>query len=223
MLPPMPKPADRPTSDGTPILLLGLFLLLLAFFIVLNALSTFEATKARQVLESVGKTFSPHRAKPGLSSRLGPRTGEALSLEEIERIVATEIPLARVEKPGDGRLLRLTLPVQALFQPDAAAFLTERSVLLDRMAAILAAPPTGVRYDLEFLLGGEGAALTADALAVGRAGLFARRLRSRGAPADRIAIGAAGVARDEVVLRFLIRPADEPRPDFRGASDAIDR
>lgn len=223
MRPELPTTGDRPSADGTPVLLLGLFLLLVAFFIVLNALSTFETTKARQVLESVGKTFSPHRASPGLSSRLGPRTGEALSLDEIERIVATEIPLARIEKPGDGRLLRLTLPVDALFRRNSSAFVSARSMLLDRMAAVLAAPPAGLRYELEFLLAGDGAALTADALAVGRAGQFARRLRSRGAPADRIAIGAAGGAPDEIVLRFLIRPADEPRPDFRGASDVADQ
>ncbi|MHA1567830.1 MAG: flagellar motor protein MotB [Alphaproteobacteria bacterium] len=223
MAPGIAKPTEEPTADGTPVLLLGLFLLLLAFFIVLNALSSVEKNKARQVLESVGETFSRHRASPGLSARLGPRTGETHALEEIERIVATEIPLARIEKPGDGRMLRLTLPIDTLFRPDAAAFLDERSALLDRMAAILAAPPAGSRYDLEFLLGGDGAAFIADALAVGRAGLFARHLRRRGAPADRIAIGAAGGAEGEVVLRFLIRPVDEPRPNFSGASDVSGR
>ena len=44
-------------SDAGTITFLSLFLLLLAFFILLNALSTIEETKTREVLTSVAATF----------------------------------------------------------------------------------------------------------------------------------------------------------------------
>ena len=51
------KPPEN-NSSGSQVLALGLFIMLLAFFIVLNALSTFDEQLARPVIASLERTFA---------------------------------------------------------------------------------------------------------------------------------------------------------------------
>lgn len=205
----------EPFKDTSLLMFLGLYLLLLAFFIMLNSISSYEIEKSRAVIKGLGIAFSQGSGKENATSQSGVILGNTRSLEAVRRIFEAAIPLAEIEQPVAGRILSVSLPMDALFVPGSTALKSDQDGLLEQLAASLGAPPPGMRFDMEFVVGVEGGAAkdTALPLPVLRAGLFARALRQRGAPADGMSIGV-DTARDKVRLRFHLVPENERHLDF---------
>jgi hypothetical protein len=82
---------------GQHLLGLSLFIMLLAFFIVLNAISSFEQTKVRPVMESLGETFAAKISQEGNDqpSPVADSTqsnGEGDTLDRLEALFRAQIP-----------------------------------------------------------------------------------------------------------------------------------
>ncbi len=122
---------------------LSLFLLLLAFFILLNALATFEETKSRAVISSVAATFQtkvePSAVAEILISTLGPVPQPEDVTADVERLWVTAVPIAKVETLTEGRVLQLSVPQNDLFVGGAATVRADRDDLLRATATALAA------------------------------------------------------------------------------------
>ena len=106
-------------GSGSQILALGLFLMLLAFFIVLTTLSTFDEEQAAPVLASLEKAFAPRVyrqdvaqttiAAPAESNNLG------TSLERIAGLFRTRIPGTKVHAERAG-ILHVAVKTSDLFE-----------------------------------------------------------------------------------------------------------
>ena len=146
-------------KDTGPIMFLSLFLLLLAFFILLNALSSFEETKSRKVIESVASTFQTqveHRQfREILISTLGPVPEPEELLEEVERLWITAIPLTEVEVLSEGRIMQFELPVNDLFVGGRTDVRGDRADLVKASALALAARMEGFIPEMQFVIGVE--------------------------------------------------------------------
>lgn len=146
---------QKPRETG-PLLFLSLFLLLLAFFILLNALSTFEERKTRAVISSVAATFQTDTEQVSsaqiLISTLGPVPLPQEVLEDVERLWVTAVPLARIDRLTDGRLLELAVPLTELFVGGEAAVRLDRDDLMRATAQALAAKPVGFVTHLRIAL-----------------------------------------------------------------------
>ena len=135
--------------DSGNIIFLSLFLLLLAFFILLNALATIEETKSREVLTSVAATFrsvvdSETQAQILISDLgLTPETHEVL--EALEQLWITSVPVTRVERLTRGQVLQLTVPANELFLGGQTALRADREQLFDRTSLVLGRRPTVTR------------------------------------------------------------------------------
>lgn len=223
MLSPMRPRPDHGLSGTTITLFLSLFLLLLAFFLVLNAHSTYDESRADAVLASLGETFADRRGEAegsytgGVGNVVMP--GRAF-LDEVSAIVEAEIPAVVQDRTRRGAVLEARLRADALFEDGSAALRGPRWRLLDRLIAALAAAPKGVKYEMEFIAGSDydsteslqqgatplqGAASSkGESLAMARAGTFARAMVARGAPPAALAIGMDGSGPDRVRLRFRV-------------------
>ncbi len=196
---------------------LSLFLLILAFFIVLVAYSTIEESKSRAVINSLTSTFTTFQksgAKPtDFTSKEGDVLGRQEFQEQVTGIFSTTLQVAKVEVVKPGRLMRATMPAKAMFvdgenrvRPNVLAF-------FDRISASLGTPPPGLKFDMEFVIASpyreDGKMAVEETLEMTRAGAFARAMTSRGAPPDSISIGLAAPGayqgEDQVVLRFYMR------------------
>lgn len=135
------KPPPR-KETGT-LMFLSLFLLLLAFFILLNSLSTLKETKSRAVLSSVSATFRTEDiseiSAEILVSTLGPVPEPAAVIDEVERLWLTAVPVTRVERVTAGDDMILDLPVTQLFVGAEARVRDDRTALIDATASALAA------------------------------------------------------------------------------------
>ncbi len=201
----MASPASRAGTSGnaTILLYLSLFLLLLVFFIVLNAHSMPRDYRVKAVLGSVERSFAP-------PAEAGPRTPTPTNdgataaarggLQRLGDLFEAELGVVKVEHVGQGRMMVATMAASELFEGGSAFVRHERMGLLDRVARELG-DRGGARLDMDFLIavGGEagGTAHTGDPVA--RAAAMARALVIDHAPADAIAVGLepgeAGTAR----------------------------
>ncbi len=211
------QPED--TGASTTALFLSLYLIILAFFILLNAYSHRQETRTAAVLGSLGTTFSEAfvSATGPLEAARGPDAFGALGEleDEVRELFESVIPLVKVTPYLRYSQLLVEVPVDGMYAPGEASVRAEAAGLLDRLAEILRREMPGQRFELEAVvsLPGSGARKAGPGrdLAARRAAVLARELGARGVQPDAV---AAGVADGEVAalrLSLFIREADEPR------------
>jgi len=217
-------PAGRGSNTYLPFL--SLYLLVLAFFILLVSISTLEDVKSRAAMKSLTAVFStvlPSTDETSTSEQAGFQSGQVFQ-EEITGIFATSLQVAKVEVVQKGRSMRVLVPAEALFESGTPKLKEALSPLLDRLVATLGRRPPGVHHDIEFVIGSAVASTdalpTGETLEVARAGAFAREMLSRGAPPDGIAAGLRAGAPEDVALWFFARSRDELRIDYSAAGAA---
>ncbi len=214
---------DKVVGGGSAPLFLGLFLLILAFFILLVSISTVEKVKSKAVMNSLNSTFTTILPSGSSSSVLDIEEGEInageLFQQEITDIFTSSIEVAKIEIVHPGRLMRVRIPSDSLFFIGKSKIRDSRFPFLDRIVAALSNRPAGLRYDMEFVIGAkyvDGRSLPiAGTLGISRAGVFARDLIARGAPTDSISIGLKPGDPTEAVIWFYVRSANEARLKFK--------
>jgi hypothetical protein len=187
----------------------SVFLLLLAFFILLNSLSTVQSHRAGAVRHSVETAFGlivPPAPRPDAAEALA---GAARMVESLGDLFVSEIPVAKIEATGKrGRTLVVTLPVRTLFVGDESVR-PETLGLLTRVADALTSTAGGAEIRLEFLVAtadspGDGDDLTG----LRRAAAFGAALAEAGAPASRVTVGLE--KGEDGWARLLFTVADAP-------------
>ncbi len=216
------------SGSQTTALFLSLYLLVLAFFIVLVTISSLEDVKSKAVMDSLTSTFSsllpPSTDLTIFASREGDvLAGEAFQ-DEVSDLFATNIQIAKVEIVQPGRLMRVSLPADSLFVENSTEIREAQIPLLDRVVASLSGTIPGLRNDMEFLIasstGEDGSLPTGETLETARAGAFAEAMMARGVPPHSVAVGLRPGAPAEIVMRFFVRPEDEARVRFTPTPEA---
>ena len=216
-------PAKKDVEDKNIILFLGLFLLLLAFFIVLNSISTIVEEKTYVVLTSVSLTFGWEGSAGRELNPPATVEGKFLSPEEFHEKVAdlvkTAFPFAQVKIITPDRLMQISMPPESLFVADEPRLRSDAVTILGDIADALGRSPLGVRYETEAVVAGPwitGRELAqGETLEIARSGALAAELAAAGAPPGTVVAGVDHDESGEVRLRFYVRSEDEPRVDFR--------
>ena len=230
-------PQDQARGGNTIALFLALYLLILAFFILLVTISTREQVKSTAVMNSLTSTFAavlpPSTDLTAFIAKEGDVIAGEVFQERVTGIFATVVRVAKVDVVLPGRLMRVTLPVEALFHSEEARVRDSHSDLLDRLVAAISSRPPGLRFDMEFVVGvarGVGASggtqsdgRSARRLAMNRAGQFAREVEGRGAPPDSVSIALSTEHPADVVIWFHVRDVAESRLRFVLPPSAADR
>ncbi len=216
-------PPHRRLNDPNTGLFLGLYLLLLAFFAFLTAISKFDEDKSKSVIESVALTFSSSIPMGG--GALMDPSEVAIGIEgrkfqdNLTALFEESMPLARVSIIEAGRVMEVVFAAEDLFVSAGAEMRPGLLVLANRLAAVLVGHPPELRFEIEAIMGmredlGVSDGGGADTgLAVGRAGVLARALHDAGSPPGSVAVGLEARAPGQVRLRFYVRGKDR-RPDF---------
>ncbi len=211
----VPTSRDRQGSSNT-VLLLSLMLILLAFFILLNSLSEFEAGRAHAVIESVNRAFNGKIESgdrtPAHSASLGALPEAEAKMREVASLFEAIVPAARAKRIRRAKAVRVELPAASLFRPAGVGLRPGSEILIQRLARLLARGGRGgPSYDLEVLLGlgappagGAGPVTPGPgSLEVRRAALLAQRLIEEGLPPPGLSIGL--LPGQPGMLRFVVR------------------
>ncbi len=209
---PSPGEGDGKADPGL-VALLSLQLLLLAFFILLTALSRFEQDRVHRVVESVtdsfGVPFVASAPQPAAHGSLGFHEAMKPIVEELRRVAAATLPVElEIELRRDGEL-RIEIPDDLLF---GAADATPRATVRPLLTAVARAL-NGPRFEARpWALDASARAVPlpgrdragAQELAVRRAAATARSLAALGLERARLAAGLLDDGRRS--LRLTVRP-----------------
>lgn len=208
-------------GNSTFFLFLALYLLVLAFFILLVSFSTLEDVKAKTAMKSLTATFStilPSTDPTALQSEDSSASGQAFQ-EQVTGIFATSLQVAKVEIVQPGKLMRIVVPTEELFQPNKAKVREAQTALLDRIIATLSGRPVGMRHDLELVMGSrfvkDKDLSTERNMELRRADAFVREMLSRGVPPDSVTVGIKPGNPDQIIMWFYVRSIDELRENLK--------
>ena len=202
--------ADRTEGEGALVTLLSLKLLLLAFFILLNARSELEALKARAVLESVNQAFDGRlyveTNEATLGAAVGPLDGTELFLTDVGQIFAGMLPAVYREVTPGGGLMTLDLPASSVFARGDTRLQAGRSRLLERLnERLLQAGDEQLDYRVALLHAADPSDGAARQLKVERVARLAAYLVRGGQPADAITVGLHEAPKDFIRFEFRVR------------------
>lgn len=204
-----PFESDGPEDRGT-IYSLGIFLLLLAFFILLGAIARLDDVKSRGVMSSVAATFrsnvDPQAFSELFVSQLGNIVEPAVLLEGIEGLWLTAVPVTRVEVLQPGRTMELSVPLRELFVGRTAALRADRMELFKHTIAALSVPIPDQVLQLSAFSGPERRPRAGEgALAFERAVAVATALEALGTPPEALSAGLDPASAGRFRLRFAFR------------------
>lgn len=219
-----PSPFDQAVDgaeagDQTTQVFVSLYLILLAFFMVMNSISNQEVARAGVVLESVNQRFKrpfPPVARLDLLARERIDAHNAEFYEEVRAIFAGLLGFpGKFTAPG-GDVMQAEFPAEVLFPLNEVEVRADQTRFLSALADLLTRAGTGERRQVEFVLTAPDAVLQDERpwqnRDLRRAATLARELEDRGVPAQAIASGLAIGKSAMIKLRFIseqLGPGDE--------------
>lgn len=163
------KETENVNSDGKvgQLLNLSLFIMLLAFFIVLNSLSTFDEQKSRPVMESLESTFTSRVQRfdeaPSTTESPEQSQGEGRSIDRIEALFKAQIPGLDYEKDDKNGTMTVHMSFDDLMteilkikgtnlQTESVAQISYDTLFLSMLIAVLKTEETGHLYEMDMVL-----------------------------------------------------------------------
>ena len=114
---------DESSGNTTPVFFLSLFLLILAFFILLVSITTFEDVKSQAVMDSLTSTFATVLTISSDPTQFLAKDENVFAgqqfQDQISDIFLTAIPVAKVELVQPDNKLHATFPIDSMFAADS--------------------------------------------------------------------------------------------------------
>jgi hypothetical protein len=190
---------------------LSLFLLLLAFFIMLNSLAQFEARRTRAVLGSLAATFNVSDPD-GNSRTLGSCVGHVQAVDDLERditgLLRTLVGFGSFELIRTGNLLSTSIDNDILYADNASASEALKN-LVEPVAGLLAEASGEVTIETTAYArpaGGKvvGARRAAIKMAAGRAGTAVRTFTEFGVLPGQLVVALEDGDPDQTRFEFRV-------------------
>lgn len=188
---------------------LSLFILLVAFFVLLNANSTLDFNRSADVIESLRDAF-PSSVEESATVELGEVGGGAAAerlRNTLQQSIELYLPEARVEIAKGGATMVVTVAVDAVLRADGG-LRPEAARFVSSAGALLAAAPPRFRYTMAALLPADGTdEEPASPSVAGAAGLASAALAA-GAPSGAVSAGlVVGDPSPDLRMLFSVEPA----------------
>jgi hypothetical protein len=205
---------EADARESSALLFIGLMILLIGFFILLNNASRVENARSRAVMGSVTSTFDPTKKQPNavhaFTADIGAVLQDGTLSHKLDALIETAFPLARVFEAKPGRVYEVDLPVSTMWIGESDDLSAPGRRFVAQSASILSRPPGGVVYRLESWLDpAEGAAR---AHAIQRVSNVANALVAAGAPREAVDSGLRMGKPTVIHLVFSVHPADGAAP-----------
>jgi len=201
-------------SEGTMGLFVALYLIMLAFFILLNAVSEPAVSKAADAMESVNTTFKESRQidnKPTIDPSAADLAAKDQVLRKVGRAFLAEMKLPGRFGTNGGNTFEVQFPSENLFQRGSLRVRPDVTHFLDQLVEAVQSAPSGRRQQLAILFGsGTGSVdremTRAQEIAVRRAGALARHLERQGIADGVFTTGFTAIPEGEIKAVFWSRP-----------------
>ena len=152
------KSNNSSVQVGTSQLFLSLFLLLLAFFIFINSVSTYKEKKTTDVVESIRASF-PAVVSSKQFFQLRSLKKSVVSptvFNELDELFQHLFRDRKLKISFDNKIAQIDIPVNLIFEKATAVRLDKLETLLVRLAAIIARAENEYPVGTEIVFGYEG-------------------------------------------------------------------
>ena len=209
---------DNPST----VVFLSLYLILLAFFILLTSISFRDDTRVDAAMGSVTSTFGVHIPEPTKPETKGTEgkfeDAPRAFINVVRKLFNENLPALKLPIVAKNGTMRVQVPILDLYKRGESDIRLRSQPLLGGVADGLALQNDEWRFEVEIILGA-GASLPGGGnvgknLQVRRAGSFARHMRSLGAPAHSIRTGVRAGDAETAQLSFYIRDVKKAQLDF---------
>ncbi len=212
------------SGDSNQVLALALFIMLLAFFIVLSTLSSFQEEKIESIMGSIENTFatkadSIYLRRPSVSSFTSDsgKEGQVNRLEELEALFNSQITAISMEVDPERGTMWVQVDYETFYRAISALGTTplegedgeELPPFLPTLVSLLRTNTNNTVYRMDIILNTEQ-----DAVAIidtnsaafrserNRVGLLARLLEEEGLPPRQMSVGLSKSQPDTLDLVF---------------------
>jgi hypothetical protein len=219
----MPQKIDKKEHNSASIsqVFLSLFLLLLAFFVFLNSISSFEKNKSYDVAKSVRANFANLAGKGDNIDLIGKVKNDKINVNTakiLENIFNFVIPTIAVKKNNQSDNIEFNIPLKSLFDVSSGLPTKKATLILNEIGGVLKLQGDKQPIKLEifmgyrFLLSG----LKLDEGLKSKVTFLVDTLLRAGAPKGLFSIGLEPGNQEEVRFRFSIAQSQNGHHD--GAS-----
>ena len=152
------KSNNSSVQVGTSQLFLSLFLLLLAFFIFINSVSTYKEKKTTDVVESIRASFPAIVSSKQLFQlrSLKKSVVSPTVFNELDELFQHLFRDRKLKISFENKIAQIDIPVNLIFEKATAVRLDKLETLLVRLAAIIARAENEYPLGTEIVFGYEG-------------------------------------------------------------------
>lgn len=194
----------KPTPSRNPSLptLVGLFILILCFFVVLTSISLRDERRERSVMASLERTFSGQGMAVPSSEDQPPEQQARHMLGNLRAKLGAEVPLVSGVTPETSDVLVLNLPRNLVFAGSGVDLAPGFSQILAQTSQALKSGPADFAYEIEVGI----TAPTLDDKAVAAGAAIAGALRAAGFANDTAMVSLTEAAAPGIALTIRLRP-----------------
>jgi hypothetical protein len=206
-------PPSEPPASNSIFLFVSLYLVMLAFFILLNTISKVERKKQTDAFKSLSETFSPGTddAIPYIQG-LGNFGGELSATHffgPVGKLAKEMISLSDADIIETGNTMVLRIPAGTFYVQGSPEIQAKQRAFMNTLADELTKLGDKATITLQMSIGlaGDGSDQTAVQLPIMRAGNFARVLTSMGVSENAVYVGVIPGANPDVIeMKFTANP-----------------
>lgn len=214
MSPPTLQTLDIPAKEGSSssVLMVALYLVLLAFFILLNALAFTDQQRSEEAIQSVNSSFKGQEEGVKLLTKVP----KSLSMEiiikrhydDLRHMAEDYINAKELKVVQHGKALVVSFPSAALFQPDSTFIKDDKRAFLKHVSASVYPGIPGTRVEIQIIGSSrnylEGDLEEESKLELLRIGTLARFLSVSSVPQEQIFTGMIPGKEKIITLRFEV-------------------
>lgn len=195
-------PKQQESELNSTALFLSLYLVLLAFFILLNSISHPDGKKTGEVVSSVNIAFEANHdeqnfiIKKSVEVPVGDDIQLGGYLAALEEVVAKEVQLVSVDN-SQGNVMQAIFPIAAFFASKKAYILPNKQPFMTEMAKTLKED-----ISVEIVLTTES--YDDSKLAISRLATLATRLETLGVDDGNIHVGVIPSSKEQIQLSFVV-------------------
>ena len=214
----------KSAGDQTTGIFVSLYLIVLAFFMVMNSISNQEQNKVSAVTESVTRAFrnpfEPDADFIDVTSSEDSVTPNDEFYDQIQGVFASLVGFDGKFPSQGGHIISVNFSVNDLFERGTAQFRIDQQEFLNQLSSFLKGGRQSEKREIEFLVS------TGDTLPAGpqywkdlnilRAGAIVEKLEDMGVAPDQISIGVVGKGDKRIKVTFFNRERIGSRQSLSG-------
>jgi hypothetical protein len=202
--------AQSPKEVDNAPLFVSVYVVILAFFIVLNSMSKVDQSKLENLVESVNQAFNMPSKVFTTKEKDDGGLNEVVAqfFNEVQNWAQTIFKIDGLEIIKKGNTMLVRIPTNKIFSEGKAEFTESSEPKVKELARLLSGWMQNFRLTAEIVIETSGYELanekTLEILAIERAGLFAETLTEMGVNGMNIAPGIRKTGEDFIAFRFVL-------------------